>query len=33
MANFMYIKQQCVAKISMSGAELFLQNLSISTAA
>jgi hypothetical protein len=33
MANFMYTKQQSVAESSMSGAELFLQNLSISTAA
>jgi len=31
MVNYMYIKQQSVAKGSMSGAELFLQNLSVST--
>jgi len=31
MFNYMYITQQSVAKGSMSGAELFLQNSSIST--
>jgi len=31
MVNYMHIKQKSVAKGSMYGAELFLQNLPIST--